>query len=107
MSIDVFLELDADLALRRLILDERMFQQLLSAWSHCVVFDQTHLDKIVKLLRPVTSAQYNNCSPLGRPDTASCGTVLPDPLKDTALSLSCFQNHLNPLMPTIAIRVQL
>jgi len=54
MSIDVFLELNADLALRRLILDERMFQQLLSAWSHCVVFDETHLDKVVKLLRPVT-----------------------------------------------------
>jgi len=53
VSVDVFFELDADLSLCWLIFDERMLQQLFCTWSHCIVFDQTHLNEVVKLLRPV------------------------------------------------------
>ena len=59
MTVDVLFELDADLTFCRLIFDERMFQKLLRARPHCVVFDQTHLHKVVKLLRPCT-AQHNH-----------------------------------------------
>jgi len=61
MSVDMFFELDADLTLRRLIFDKRMFQKLFGAGPHCIIFYQTHLDKVVKLLRPSTT-QYNNHS---------------------------------------------
>jgi len=59
MTVDMLFELDADLTLRRLIFDEGMFQKLFCAWPHCVIFDQTHLDEIVKLLWPCI-AQYNH-----------------------------------------------
>jgi len=48
----MILELDADLPVRRLLTEERVFQQLVSVRPLSVVFDQTHTDKVDKLLRP-------------------------------------------------------
>ena len=50
MSVNVLLELAADLALGRLVLDESVLQQLLGARPLLVILDQTHLHKALELL---------------------------------------------------------
>jgi hypothetical protein len=47
-TIDVILELDADLAFGWLVPNERMLQQLLRVWSLVVVLHQNRFDKTVK-----------------------------------------------------------
>ena len=54
MSVYMVLELDADLSLSGLVLDVRMFQQLLGVWPLCVLFDQTLLHEVVEFLGPAS-----------------------------------------------------
>lgn len=51
-AVDVVFELDADLALRGLVPDERVLQELLCGWPAGVRLHQAALNKIYKLLRP-------------------------------------------------------
>jgi len=52
VSVEMVLELDTDLTVRRLITEERMFQQLVCMWSMGVIFYQTYTDEVHKLLGP-------------------------------------------------------
>jgi len=54
VPVEVILELDADLSVRRLLAEECMLQQLIGVGSMSIVFDQTHTDEVHKLLRPRT-----------------------------------------------------
>ena len=54
MSVEVVLELNADLSVRRLFTEERVFEQLFRAGTLRVVFDETDADKVYKPLRPTT-----------------------------------------------------
>lgn len=51
-SVDVVLELDADLPLCGLVADEGELQQLLSRWAAQVRLDETCVNEVNELLRP-------------------------------------------------------
>ena len=51
-SVDVVLELDADLPLGGLIADERELEQLLGGWAAQVSLDETRVNEVNELLRP-------------------------------------------------------
>lgn len=57
-SVDVVLELDADLPLRGLVPDEGKLQQLLRWWAAQVSLDETCVNEVDELLRPGNNGSH-------------------------------------------------
>lgn len=57
-SVDVVLELDADLPLRGLVTDEGELEQLLCWWAAQVCLDETRVNEVDELLRPGNNGSH-------------------------------------------------
>lgn len=65
-SVNVVLELDADLPLGGLVADERELEQLLRRWAAQVSLDETRVNEVDELLRPGNDGGSHWEGPLGR-----------------------------------------
>lgn len=65
-SVNVVLELDADLPLGGLVTDERELEQLLRRWAAQVSLDETRVNEVDELLRPGNDGGSHWEGPLGR-----------------------------------------